>query len=283
MAKIDNLILKYRVAKRSADGLNRIDPTSNGKYLDWLFKMKFVKRKDKNGTEKYYVSGAFPASVHADVNRILIWMEKNGNNPKFKTEYKDINFFKSVESLVKTMAPLCVPSKKEIKDQVTKVLENDKWLLVVPKTFEASKLYGMGTRWCTTQKTYFNQYNRNGFLFYLIDKTHDRKFGIPVNSNGNATRLNKSNLEFYNNEDAPLRFNALTNVYGKALDPIWDAMSNHFREVALLKVRKRVLEQAVNSIKSVKTSFARDKVYENDEVEKMMSELLNTLTKDIKV
>ena len=34
MAKIDNLILKYRVAKRSADGLNRIDPTTNGKYLD---------------------------------------------------------------------------------------------------------------------------------------------------------------------------------------------------------------------------------------------------------
>jgi len=109
MAKIDNLILKYRVAKRSADGLNRIDPTPNGKYLDWLFKMKFVKRKDKEGNVKYYVSSGFPANKHSDVNKILVWMEKNGNNPKFKTEYKDINFFKSVNSLIKTMVPLCAP------------------------------------------------------------------------------------------------------------------------------------------------------------------------------
>lgn len=282
MAKIDNLILKYRVAKRSADGLNRIDPTSNGKYLDWLFKMKFVKKTDKDGNEKFYVSGSFPASLHSEVNKILVWMEKNGNNPKFKTEYKDINFFKTPKSLIDTMGPLCVPSKKEIKDQVTKVLENDKWLLIVPKTFEASQLYGMGTRWCTTQKTYFNQYNRNGFLFYLIDKTHDRKFGIPINFNGNSTRLNKTNLEFYNNEDSSLRFNALANVYGKALDPIWEAMDKHFRDITLLKVRKRVLEQAVNTLKSVKTSFTRDKVYENEEVNKMMTELLNTITSDIK-
>lgn len=283
MAKIDNLILKYRVAKRSADGLNRIDPTSNGKYLDWLFKMKFVKRKDANGNEKYYVSGSFPANLHADVNKILAWMEKNGNNPTFKTEYKDINFFKSVDSLIKTMGPLCVPSKKEIKDQVIKVMEDERWLIVVPKTFDASKMYGMNTKWCTTQKTYFDQYNRTGFLFYIIDKTHNVKFGVPVNTSGNGTTLNVNGLELYNNVDKGLRWSAVMDIYGsETMSKLSTAMSSYFRELKLESVRKRTLESAIANLKSVKATFARDRVYENDEANKMLEELMNTLAGDLK-
>jgi hypothetical protein len=283
MAKIDNLILKYRVAKRSAEGLNRIDPTSNGKYLDWLFKMKFVKKRDKNGDEKYYVSGAFPASIHADVNRILVWMEKNGNNPKFLTKYKDINFFKSVQILIATMGPLCVPSKKEIKDQVIKVMEDERWLIVVPKTFEASKQYGMGTKWCTTQKTYYNQYNRSGFLFYIIDKTHNVKFGVPVTTGGNSTTLATTGLTLYNNVDKGLRWGAVVDIYGKeTMGKLSKAMSSHYREVKLQAVRKRVLEQAIVNMKSVKASFARDKVYENTEVNELIEKLMGTLAVDLK-
>jgi hypothetical protein len=283
MAKIDNLILKYRVAKRSADSMNRIDPTSNGKYLDWLFKMKFVKRKDKDGNDKFYVNKSFPANLHVEVNRVLVWMEKNGNNKNFKTEYKDINFFKTVDSLLKTMGPLCVPSKKEIKDQVDKVMEDERWLIVVPKTFEASKQYGMGTKWCTTQKTYYNNYTKNGFLFYIIDKTHNVKFGVPVNTSGNGTSLNVNGLELYNNVDKPLRWVAITDIYGlETMNKLGTTMKAYFREVKLLTVRKRTLESAIANLKSVKATFARDKVYENKEANKMIEELMNTLAGDLK-
>jgi hypothetical protein len=277
MAKIDNLMLKYKVNKRSADALTKIDPTSNGKYLEWLFKMKFVKREGK-----FYVSPAFPANYHVEIARILRWMEKNGNNPKFKTEYKDINYFKTPKSFLDTMGPLCVPSKKEIKDQVDRVFESDKFLIVVPKSFEASKLYGMSTTWCTTQKTYYNQYNRNGFLFYIIDKSIDRKFGVPVNSSGNSTNLNTNNLEFFNNEDKGLRWQNLKDIYGQTiLNLLGEKMKGYYKEVMLDKVRKRVLNDAVSKLKNIKTSFNRDKVYENDEVNKLMESLMVEISKSL--
>jgi len=282
MAKIDNLITKYKVAKRTANALNDIDTTSNGKYLEWLFKMKFEKRKDTKGVVKYYVSKTFPSSLHHEVKVVLLWMDKNNNNPKLKTEYKDINFFKDVQSLLSVVGPLCVPSKREIKEQVTKVFEDDKWLLIIPKSFEASKLYGMNTQWCTTQKTYYNQYNKDGFLFYLIDKVHDRKFGIPIKTNTNNTTLQKGGVEFYNNEDKPLMFNALINVYGKALDPIWDIMSKHFREITLLKNKRKTLESAVRNLHLISDSFKRNDVYENDQTNQLMTELMKILTEDMK-
>lgn len=277
MAKIDNLMLKYRVQKRSADALKKIDPTDSGKYLDWLFKMKFVKRGDK-----YYVSDTFPANYHVEVTRILRWMEKNGNNPKFKTEYKDINYFKTPKSLLDTIGPLCVPSKKEIKDQVDKVFENDKFLIVVPKSFDASKLYGMNTKWCTTQKTYYDQYNRNGFLFYVVDKTIDRKFGIPVNTQSNNTRLNTNNLEFFNNEDKSLRFQNLNDVYGPTVvELLRNEMTKYYREVMLDRVRKRVLNDAVSKLKVMKSTFSNDQLYVNENADKLMNELLNELAKSL--
>ncbi|TFH41830.1 MAG: DUF3641 domain-containing protein, partial [ANME-2 cluster archaeon] len=129
---------------------------------------KYVKKK-LNDVEKYYVNNTFSINLYNEVNRILIWMEKNANNENFKTEYKDINFFKSVESLITIISPFCVPSKKEIKEMVINVFENEKWLIIVPKTLESSRLYGMGTKWCTTQKNHFESYNKQGFLYYLIE------------------------------------------------------------------------------------------------------------------
>lgn len=277
MAKIDNLMLKYKVRKVSADAIKNIDPTTNGKYLDWLFKMKFVERDGK-----YYVSEGFPANYHAEVNRILVWMEKNGNNPKFEAKYKDINFFKTPKELIDTMSPLCVPSKSEIKDQVDKVFENEKFLIVVPKSFEASKLYGMNTKWCTTQKTYYDNYTKNGFLFYIVDKTMDRKFGSPVNTQNTNTKLNTNGLEFFNNEDKGLRSINLIDIYGPVVfNLLTEKMSEYYRELMLEKVRKRVLTDAVARLKAIKTTFNTDKVYVNENADKLMNELMAELSKSL--
>lgn len=277
MAKIDNLMLKYRVQKRSAEALRKIDPTESGKYLEWLFKMKFVKKGDK-----YYVNELFPANYHVEVTKILTWMEKNGNNPKFEAKYKDINFFKTPKELIDIMSPLCVPSKSEIKDQVDKVFENDKFLIVVPKSFEASKLYGMNTKWCTTQKTYYDQYNRNGFLFYIVDKTVDRKFGLPINTQNNDVRMATNNLQFFNNEDRCISLQTIKDVYGPTItDLLIQQMSAYYKELMLERVRKRVLNDAVSKLKAMKSTFDRDQLYVNASADKLMNELMNELVKSL--
>lgn len=54
-----------------------------------------------------------------------------------------------------------------------KVFEDEDFILIHPKTHEASCKYGSATRWCVTMKNhkgYFERYSTNGPLFFLIDK-----------------------------------------------------------------------------------------------------------------
>jgi len=136
------------------------------------------------------------------------------------------------------------------------------------------------TKWCTTQRIYYNKYDRNGFLFYIIDKTHNVKFGVPVTTSGNDTQLVIKTL--YNNVDKGLRWGTIVDIYGKEItDMLSKAMKAHYREVKLKVVRKKVLESAIMNMRSMKASFARDKVYENTEANKMIDELMNVLVKDL--
>jgi len=57
--------------------------------------------------------------------------------------------------------------------------EDEDWTVVVPKTWQASKFFGKGTRWCTAwedSSNYFNQFNRAGILLMCLNK------GGPHNS-----------------------------------------------------------------------------------------------------
>lgn len=55
-------------------------------------------------------------------------------------------------------------------DQATIVYEDNDWLVVTPKTVEASAFYGESTRWCTTKPGQFNSYNTSGPLYIFVKK-----------------------------------------------------------------------------------------------------------------
>ncbi len=64
-----------------------------------------------------------------------------------------------------------------------KVFENNNWVVIVPKTLQASKLYGANTKWCTTGQTYFKEYTRKGPLYILINKETKEKFQFHFQTN----------------------------------------------------------------------------------------------------
>jgi len=56
-----------------------------------------------------------------------------------------------------------------------RVYEDSEWVVVIPLTYEASRQYGSGTRWCTAYNktdTYFRHYSSKGPLFILIKKSN---------------------------------------------------------------------------------------------------------------
>ena len=69
------------------------------------------------------------------------------------------------------------------------VFEDNRFKVVVPKSHTASCYYGAGTKWCTATKdsdNHFTSYDRDGKLFYILDKT------APTSNKYYKVALNKT-------------------------------------------------------------------------------------------
>lgn len=148
------------------------------KYLNWVVR-EFVK-----------VNWRYPEDIDK--------LEKNLNKfyrslAYLKREGKETNLDKySMSDFNQLMIDLPETNRQEdinIKNnEVDKIYEDSKWVLLTPKTREAAILYGKGTQWCTaaTESTnYFDYYNDRGPLYILINKKNPEEkyqYHLPTNS-----------------------------------------------------------------------------------------------------
>ena len=79
--------------------------------------------------------------------------------------------------------------------EVVKVVDDQEWLIVRPLTYESSRAYGAGTKWCTTSKDsphHFFRYYSRGILIYCINKITGYKVAVfwDVNDESSPTFWN---------------------------------------------------------------------------------------------
>lgn len=272
--KMIELKEKYGVTERSAELINRMDPTSNKKYVEWLFKVRYT----PIGNGKYRMSDDFPATKEYDVRQALTWFERNLNG-KIPTEFRDINRFKTITEFLDTITTIATPSRSEIKDSVRVVLDNDRFKIIVPLTFESSKLYGSGTKWCTTTKGAYDNYTSSGVLYYIFDKNLNRKFGLHVPDNAGKTP-NVSRLSFFNNEDAGLNFNTIKSIYGEGFNVVIESVESDFKLVIINKMKKKALSEAIKKIESIKREFNASDL-KDGEIDVVLNSLTELISKKV--
>ena len=182
-ASIDQIYEKYYsgVARDEFDAINKADPTSKdgkkkGKYLQWLLKLRAenkLKMEDLYKATKYLkIYTKYKNQIEEkDINKIK-------SLPDLYGQVKDI--MKSLETEEGTESLKSSKEKtKEIKKQAEKYYEDEKWLIIIPKTKEASCLYGKGTQWCTAadvSENMFDEYNDQGPLYIMIHKPTNEKY-----------------------------------------------------------------------------------------------------------
>jgi hypothetical protein len=158
--------------------LSERDPSGNNKYLAWLAKVALWSTKEirelSGGEDNDWHIRRYGGRWKVDIDTLISNLEHFHNNPQ-KYEKKDINQYKTDKELDDaTEIAKTKLSRKELKDQGgEKVYEDDNFILIHPKTHEASCKYGSRTRWCVTMRGYtgyFERYSTNGPLFFLIDK-----------------------------------------------------------------------------------------------------------------
>jgi hypothetical protein len=201
--------------------------TKVGVYTNWLVKQWMGL---PNEAEKEYAYGSPDWSVALERLQSLFMedlykttedLEKLHylkKTKKYKGQ-KDIGQIKSVADLYDNVKDYKV-SKDEItktkaerlRDDVEKVYEDDKWLILVPKSKEASCHYGGGeTRWCTASKTsnYYDHYTKQGPLYMMMYKEDSGK--SPSESRSHQFHFESNS--FYNSEDRSIELGPFFATY----------------------------------------------------------------------
>jgi hypothetical protein len=169
------------------------DPQSNiegnekvlkmGKYSKLLLSMYQKGKLKLEDLEKAneYLSYVYKHNVPLDVNKV----NELGNIYDLVKQY----IVEDTQSLNKILSALSP-------DEYEKVFDGKDWVIYIPKTERASAYLGYETEWCTTfgsyslnkkykeRHCYFEQYNRQGPLYIIINKTDPlQKFQFHFNSN----------------------------------------------------------------------------------------------------
>lgn len=269
--KLEELKSKYGVSERAAALIGRMDPTANQKYVEWLFKVRYV----SIGNGKYRLNQDFPATAEGLVRDGLTWFERNLNG-KIPVEFRDINKFKTITEFITKVQELMSPSRTEIKNDIRVVFEDDNWKILIPLSFESSKLYGTGTKWCTTQKTYYDNYMRDGLLYYIVDKRINRKFGLPVPSS-RGLKVTVSSFSFYNNEDCSLNINQIKLIYGNDFDAVAEKVRLDFVEQLKIKLRVQTIENSKRVIAKLKSDMSSVDI-KDKELEDLLSSIIDRMS-----
>ncbi|MDR3208450.1 MAG: hypothetical protein LBT45_01215 [Rickettsiales bacterium] len=168
--KIDALL----AARKNTNGDGVYFPTADA-LIDEFVKFPKIKKYLDRALE-YYARGEIVSEDLGVLNDNFAEFESR----KHQLEIKDISGYPTVYDLRRaingTKRGMSMHQLRKIaKDEgAYKIFENDKLLAVVTETYEANCLYGANTHWCTTSKRgseTFDEYNKQGPLIVLIDKT----------------------------------------------------------------------------------------------------------------
>lgn len=174
MSRLDRLKEQHPDLNVSViDVLSKIDPSSTNKYMEFLIKKfkEFYSDYDDwavglgiemMGSDNMDALNEFERHVKA--NRIT--------NPDIST-YKD---FGQIDSAVKKAEEKV--RLKELEKQVVKLYSDDEWFVVIPLSYEASRVYGSNTKWCTTQERYWDDYIKTYKLIYIQNKKTNEKYAV---------------------------------------------------------------------------------------------------------
>ena len=198
-----------------------------GAYTNWLVK-QWLGLQQKADAEHNYGTPEWTQKLERlqelfmeDLYKVTEDLEKFHylkKTKKYKGQ-KDIGQIKSVEELYDNVKDYQV-SKDEItktkaerlRDDVEKVYEDDKWLILIPKTKEASCHYGGGgTRWCTASKTsnYYDHYSKQGPLYMMMYKEDAGK--SPAENRSHQFHFESNS--FYNAQDRSIDLGSFFATY----------------------------------------------------------------------
>ena len=135
----------------------------------------------------------------------LISLIKDFDKYQSQLPKKDINQYVSLNELEKVILYIREKNKdKELEKQADKIYEDDKFLVIKPKTEQSSCKYGSNTKWCVTSKGtgHFDRYTSGRqALYFIINKAKS------TNANYSKVAIHFDDgggMKYWDTQDSPL-------------------------------------------------------------------------------
>ncbi len=163
---------------------------------------------------------------------------------KFSSQFpkKDINQYNSLKELKMVVGWARIKQKeKDLENAADKIYEDDKFLVVKPKTEEASCKYGANTKWCVTSKGsgHFGRYTagRQG-LYFIINKAKSTnknysKVAIHFDDGGQE--------RYWDTQDSPMSQREI-DVFEYAFPEMIETIKNDYKQFAGSMIDKFLIE-----------------------------------------
>ena len=173
------------------DMIQSMDPSTTNKYCEFLIKMI----KNNNITQETIIKFVMDSLFGINQIEKLHKFEEHSKANRILQEFKDISrhndwFF--IEEGIKIADE--VVKRKQLEKETKKLFENDEWVVLIPESYEASQLYAYNTKWCITQKSYWNDYKKSSRIIFVINKKNDEKYAI-------SKRMNDSVIQGWDAKD----------------------------------------------------------------------------------
>jgi hypothetical protein len=254
--RVEDFQTKYS-QKFSPEQLSKITNNVPQKFLDWV--------------GKNFESINFQTNFQSLVQYLREFEKISSNLP-----LTDINSYKNITELYNALHEYANKPRRNFKkvEGGNLVYEDDRFFIVNPLTHDSSCYYGKGTKWCTAADSdhQFNNYNQDGKLFYILDKT------LPTDNPLYKVALLKKfdgDMTFYDAKDETIKgttwingtekFNELISTIDSYLESEYAEQLKIYRDKELAKKEKEKLERLrVQRELQIKREGAQERRLDNE-------------------
>jgi hypothetical protein len=186
MSRLDKLKQQHPEFNISIiDLMGKIDPTDTYKYTEFLIKQLKEWFDGKTHEETQLIMGAELIGEDNVVTLNEFEIHCRAGRIK-KNDIGQHSGFRSIKDSVKDAEQ--IQKQKDTEKQVIKLLDNDEYCVVIPLSYDASKVYGSNTKWCTTQERHWNDYIDKYKLIYIIDRLNNDKYAVSIKK-GDSSKI----------------------------------------------------------------------------------------------
>jgi hypothetical protein len=185
--------------------------------------------QDFNHKYTDFILKALDPNSDIDMNvDIAIGLVKDFNKYQSQLIKKDINQYNSFTELETALKPFIEKEKeKELEKQADRIYEDNKFLVIKPKTEEASCKYGGNTKWCVSSHSsgHFGRYTQgNQALYFIINKANSTnrnysKVAVHFDDSGDK--------RYWDTQDSPLSQREV-NIFEYAFPDIIDSIKKDY-------------------------------------------------------